>query len=70
MQAKTVGNMYGPGPCLALMYRKNALPKKMKTAMITVGYSNFGRERWIVSSLGINILPLPGYTRQLPPEGM
>ncbi len=37
MQAKMLANKYGPGPCRALIYRKNALPRKTKTARMTVG---------------------------------
>lgn len=40
MQLKTHAKANGPGPCLALIYKMIALPRKRKTAMIAVGYSN------------------------------
>jgi hypothetical protein len=38
MQAKIVADENGPGPCCALMYRKNAEPKKRKMALMMEGY--------------------------------
>jgi hypothetical protein len=37
MHPSTVGKRYGPGPFLARMKRKNAVPKKMKMPIITHG---------------------------------
>lgn len=39
MQARIVADTKGPGPCRALMYKKNAEPKKRKTAFTIEGYN-------------------------------
>lgn len=36
MQPKIVAKVYGPGPLLALMNRKNIEPRKVNTAIMTV----------------------------------
>jgi hypothetical protein len=37
MQARMVAGANGPGPCCALIYKKNAEPKKRKMALTTEG---------------------------------
>jgi hypothetical protein len=37
MHPNTLAKVYGPGPFIALTQRKNTVPKKTKTASMTVG---------------------------------
>jgi len=37
MQAMMVAGENGPGPCCALMYKKNEEPKKIKMALMIEG---------------------------------
>lgn len=71
MQASTVGTKYGPGPFLARTKRKNAEPKKMKTAMMMEGYANRNgrlKTRLLIMKLKYHNAPQPRYTvrSQLP----
>ena len=53
MQANTLANRYGPGPNLALIYKKNALPRKTKTARMTVGPASMYWADWMASMLAL-----------------